>query len=523
MTNKWSVMHATIGLFSLSLISPVFGMAVEMSLAWAYGASSLVDAYRVAAVLIAIGMQLFFGQFITGIIVPLVSDFREQGREEEGWQLVFTVGSILSLLILPVVAISVIWPNLLQGLLGPGLSGDGAEQAQFLIRFFVVAFLVLVWTGVLNGILHAYKIFWVQTVSQILINVSLLLLVLSIGRQAGEVAIASGVLLGTLLGTLLYIYIILRVLHDNNIRLRKCIRFTISPSLVKALKLSIPIIGLIIAAQWYQVLITRVLSEFAVGTLANYWYAFKLRMLASLLPIAFVTVIFPILAEAGASGDMAKLKRVSNKGLKMVLFVSLPATAYLCFLSEPFARLVFGHGNMTSQGIVEISQFLMLLSFALPAAAANQIMSKISYSVKNTIGPFIQQIIIALGLTIFSIQSVVNVTAQGITLAYTLLIWISMLWFALHLQNSYRLWDVSKLGWFIFRLLLVTALGLLPVYISQTFVFSANHQNIIWQIAGIIVGSGFGLLVFLIVSYKLDMCEIRDIVARIKSHKLIGS
>ncbi len=42
----------------LSALSPIAGLGVEMALAWRFGASGIVDAFRIAALMIIFGQQL---------------------------------------------------------------------------------------------------------------------------------------------------------------------------------------------------------------------------------------------------------------------------------------------------------------------------------------------------------------------------------------------------------------------------------------------------------------------------------
>lgn len=152
-----AIANSTAGLFLLSAIAPFFGMILEITLAWAFGASSLMDAYRVAALVLVFGMQIFFGQFIVSTIIPLIADFRARKQGERGWQTCFTIAIMISSLTLPLVIGAFARPEILQMMLAPGLRCEAAEQAQFLIRFFVFAFLIFLWTGVMNGLLHAYQ------------------------------------------------------------------------------------------------------------------------------------------------------------------------------------------------------------------------------------------------------------------------------------------------------------------------------------------------------------------------------
>jgi len=72
----------------LSVLSPFSGLLMEMVLAWGYGASGVVDAFRIASLLLVLGNQLFFGYLLPHVTVPLFSEYRAQkdlNTRDGGW------------------------------------------------------------------------------------------------------------------------------------------------------------------------------------------------------------------------------------------------------------------------------------------------------------------------------------------------------------------------------------------------------------------------------------------------------
>jgi len=204
MVNRDTVANASSKLFLLSLLSPLAGILVEISLANTFGSSALVDAYRVSFLLLMFGTQLFFGQLVTGVLVPLIADYNSRGKEQEGWQVAFSTAAAIVLIALPGVVFVVAKPEILQQLLGPGLTEEAALQAQLMLRFFAIVFVIYIWTGVINGLLHSYHVFWVQPVGQLITNVTLVCLVILAGRSMQEwvFVLAFGLVSQTLFDTL---------------------------------------------------------------------------------------------------------------------------------------------------------------------------------------------------------------------------------------------------------------------------------------------------------------------------------
>src|SRR5260370_41947106 len=133
-------------------------MSVEVALAWRLGASSTVDAFRIASLLVIFGWGLFISEILPNVIVPVFAECRARGAEKEGWSAAFSVANVFLIPTAGVCALAAIWPSRVVDLLGPGLTGAGREYAASLIRWFALAVVPLVWSGAAGSVLYAYDI-----------------------------------------------------------------------------------------------------------------------------------------------------------------------------------------------------------------------------------------------------------------------------------------------------------------------------------------------------------------------------
>jgi peptidoglycan biosynthesis protein MviN/MurJ (putative lipid II flippase) len=102
-----------------------------MALAWRFGASATVDAFRIAALVVLFGQQIFVIQILPSLIIPLFTEYRAQRNEREAWLIVW---SLTNLLLVPTALISAflfVRPDAVVQLLGPGLGGGRAEPRPF--------------------------------------------------------------------------------------------------------------------------------------------------------------------------------------------------------------------------------------------------------------------------------------------------------------------------------------------------------------------------------------------------------
>ena len=484
----------------LSVLSPVSGLAMEMVLAWRYGASGTVDAFRIATLVVVLGNQLFFGYLLPHVVVPLFSEYRAKGFEYEGWRLAFSLALILSLVSLIFVAWVWFDPEALVGLLGPGLAASGRMDASLLLRCFSLAFLLMVWSGVVSGILYVYRVFWLSAVAQLLPNLFVILAVFIMGREWGVGALALGILLGYTAMLGLFIHTLVHINKVSRIKLSACLRLGPRDGLQKALYLSVPLVLAIFIGQWGIIIINRVLSGMPPGTLAEFGYAWKLLALIGLLPAGLATVIFPAFSDAHANNNSSEFSRLVTRAFRMTLLLTLPLAAALFVERIPLVSLMFGRGGMSMAAVAETAQLFGILLIGAPAGALSAALCKVAFSMQDTKSPTIIALISALAITGLVPHAAETGGANGVAWAFSAITWggtFLMLGYQIFRYRIMPVWEVLRY----FGLLIALCIGVaLPIMAIRTL-FELNAQ----------MTSGFALLemtlaglIFIIVGYGLS-------------------
>jgi peptidoglycan biosynthesis protein MviN/MurJ (putative lipid II flippase) len=198
------VLAETTGLVVLSVLSPAAGLAVEMALAWRFGISPVVDAYRVAVLLVLFGQQLFVTSILPFVIVPVFAEYQAQGKEQEAWASVDSLAHLLLVFGALIAFLLFLFPSFATSLLAPGLIGEGRSAAVFFVRWCGLAFIPLCWSGVACGILYAHQVFRIAPLSQLVANLALLTAILVGGAKLGSASVVLGVLVGAVGSASLY-------------------------------------------------------------------------------------------------------------------------------------------------------------------------------------------------------------------------------------------------------------------------------------------------------------------------------
>jgi putative peptidoglycan lipid II flippase len=430
-------------LTAFSVLSPLSGLAMEMVLAWRFGATGTVDAFRTATMLAALGTQLFFSYVLPHVIVPLFAEYRAKDMECRGWRLAFSATLILSLIALVFAGWVWLAPDTLVGWLAPGLAAAGREDARLLIRCFSLVLLLMAWCGMASGILSVYRIFWLSAVAQMLPNLLLILTIVAAGEAAGAWVLALGVLLGYLAMLPLFIYGLARVGKDARIGLSECLKFASKDDLLRALHLSLPLLLTIFIGQWSTIIINRTLSAMPAGTLAEFGYAWKLLGLVSLLPAGLATVIFPAFSEAHANDDPAELTRLALRALRMTLFLTLPLAMLLIVERVQVVQLMFGRGGMTVGAVSETGLLFGILLFGAPAGALSVALSKVAFAMHDTKSSTALALLSAAAFTLLLPHAAERGGAPAVAWVYSAIIWGCALLLLGYLIARYRVMPVA--------------------------------------------------------------------------------
>ena len=157
--NSQGTARRAAGVSVLVLISPVSGLLFEMVLAWRYGAVAGVDAFRVAALILILGQQLFQSDLLAHVIVPRYAYLKKRGQELEAWRLVFTL--LLLAAVGSGLTVTAIWlhTEAVVGFIAPGLAQSVIPDAVMLVRCFSSILMLTLVLGVVSGVLYCNDVF----------------------------------------------------------------------------------------------------------------------------------------------------------------------------------------------------------------------------------------------------------------------------------------------------------------------------------------------------------------------------
>jgi putative peptidoglycan lipid II flippase len=150
------------------------------------------------------------------------------------------------------------------------------------------------------------------------------------------------------------------------------------------LRLMIPAI---FGAAVYQVavLMDTILASFLPsGTVSYLYYADRLiQFPLGIFAIAVSTAILPSLSRQAADGDQSALLGTMGYGLRLILFITVPAMVGLLVLARPLVVLLFMRGEFTLAMAGETAGAVMGLAAGLWAIAGVRAVVQAFYALKD--------------------------------------------------------------------------------------------------------------------------------------------
>jgi putative peptidoglycan lipid II flippase len=328
--------------------SRVIGLVREIAQQIAFGIKGPINAFTIAFVLPNTVRSLVADSALSGAFVPVFSDLLVKGERKRAWRV---ASSVFWLMLLGLGGLTALFVVIAPWVMTLFFHGAGqqelAQLSTTLARLLFPIVIVLGLTGVVVGILNSYDHFTVPALAPIAWNI-VILLGLGLGVQSSDVPstrlyyYAVAIVIATIVQFLLP-FAWLRGLDD---RLHMVIDIR-DPAVKRVFVLMVPVtlgLGLInINALIDQLFATNLLDpNVAPAAITG---AFRLYMLPQgVFSVAVATVLFPLLSRTVAREDWEAFKSTAATGLRLIVFLLLPASAAAAILATPIVRLLYQHG-----------------------------------------------------------------------------------------------------------------------------------------------------------------------------------
>ncbi|HVV49763.1 MAG TPA: murein biosynthesis integral membrane protein MurJ [Polyangia bacterium] len=377
---------------ALTMLSRLLGLAREQIFALTLGAGIYSDAFLAAFRIPNLLRDLFAeGALSTAFVPTYVATLRRDGRPA-AQALANRVMSTLTIYLGAIALLGMLFPAPIVHLVAAGFSPEKAALCERLVRIMMPFLPAISLAVVAMGQLNAEEKYTMPALASSVFNLVAIAggaVVFAIGLPARTaVAVWAGCVLAGGAAQLLIQAPPLwrsgfrpRLLPDLRLR---------DPGTRRIATLMAPATLGVAAVQVNVVVNSTFASLISDGALSWLSYAFRLMQLPiGVFGVAVGTTALTHLSRDAARGDWDSLSVTLRRGLRMVLFLTVPSTVGLALLGLPIIRLIFQHGRFSPHATVETARALSGYAVGLCAYAAIKVMAPAFYAIGRTRVPVI--------------------------------------------------------------------------------------------------------------------------------------
>lgn len=407
MSEKRHILRASGILGSATMLSRIMGMVRDMAVSRLFGAGMATDAFF-AAFQIPNMLRRFFAEgALTSAFVPTFSAKLSTAGDAEARELANVCFTLLTIVMAAVTLTGILLSPWIVGIMFPGFrSVPGKFELTVLLNrvmfpyiFFIS--LVALCMGVLNTVRH----FFTPAISTVFLNVSMIVAALTM-RGFFEVpvtALAAGVLAGGFLQLALQ----LPVLWKKGFPLRPAFAFA-TPEVRKIGLLMLPsTFG--VGVYYLNITVSAILASLLPeGSVSYLYYAQRMfEFPQGIFTVSVAQAVLPSMSRQAAAGDMEGMKETLGFGLRLTLFITVPATVGLMVCTRPIFSLLFMGGAFDYATVTSAAHALFYYAMGLTFVALARVLAPAFYALNDTRTP------VWTALAAFVINAVLSLALMG--------------------------------------------------------------------------------------------------------------
>lgn len=350
----------------LLILSKLLGFIRELSLAYQFGTSYIVDAYTSCITL----PSVLFAIYVYGVsdaYIPVYMRLREERERSAFFSNVITMFTAVSLLF------SVgcfLGASQIATLLSPGFEGQARALLIYFIHLVAFVFPIATANSLLSAQLQAGEHFiFVNFCAFIVVNVIEIIGILLASASA------PGILVGGYLTAYLVVTILMSVFSLRRTGLRYRPRFRLQEaSFLLLCRMAIPLGASRLVNQLNSVMDRVLASVLGEGVISALNYADKIQLIFySLTTSVFLSVCFPQISRRFAEGNLEGGLYFVRRATLLALYISVPVTGGLFLFANPLVSFLLERGSFSSGSTAMTASCLAFYALGIPFYALREI------------------------------------------------------------------------------------------------------------------------------------------------------
>ena len=370
-----------------TVLSRVLGYARDAVIAFSFGAGLYSDAFFMAFRIANLLRRLVGEGALTSSFIPIFTEELNRRDKRQTRALVSSVFSFFVIALVILTVLGIIFSKEFVLYMSPGFASD-PQKFSLTVRLTQLMFPYMIFIGltaVAMGVLNSYKHFTAPALSPVFLSTSIMLSVLALSPflRIPVYSIAIGVLIGGVLQLLLQAPFLMKY--------GMMPRFTLNfrdPALKKILALMGPRtfgVGVyqlnLLVTMWFS-------SQLSEGAVSYLYYAGRLmEMPIGIFGVSVATAALPTLSGHAALKDWENFKGSLSFAVRIINFITIPATVGLFVLSYPVTEILFRRGEFNVAAASATSVALYYYALGLAPVSLARMLTSVFYSLKDTVTP----------------------------------------------------------------------------------------------------------------------------------------
>jgi putative peptidoglycan lipid II flippase len=505
------IANATAIMMVAILASRLLGLVRNSIISHHLGQSFDADVYSGAFRIPDLLFYLIAGGALSSAFIPIFTEHITKGEEEKAWHIFSTVFTVMFVVVSAFVIAGEIFAAPLVRLVNPGFSAAKIAAIVPLTRIVLPAQICFFMGGILMGSQQSRNKFLIPALGPIIYNVGIIFGGVVLYRWLGLPGFCWGALGGAVLGNFGLQWWAVK---------RSGMRFKPSfnarhPNVMKVWKLMLPVI-LGVALPQVSIWINGAFaSQLRDGSMAALTYANTLMQVPlGIFAQAMAVAIFPTLAALAAEKRFSDLRSTSSGGIRSLLFLTIPSSAFMAVLAVPVVQLLFQQGKFTPSDTVIAASALSYYCIGIFAWSAQSILSRTFYALQDTKTP----VIVGTGVTLVFIplnilfMRTLGMGVQGLAFATSVAATLHMVVMLAILRLRLKGFETGKLLVSIGKTVLASAVaGAVCWGVTRMLVISSGTGHVkVHALLSILLGFGTGAVVYVAVAVGLKMEELQQ-------------
>ena len=476
------------GIFTLA--SRITGLIREGVVAYLFGAGMTTDAFFVAFRIPNLFRRLLAEGSLTVAFIPVFSEYRASHTEDETRKMVHAVFSVAVAFLIAFVVLGILFSPLLIRIFAPGFVVDPQKfnltvlLNRVMFPYLLLVSLMALAMGVLNSVNH----FSSPAFAPVLLNLSMIAIPFLCYSFFVPPIISLGV--AVLVGGMFQYAIQIRPLE----KVRLGFRWRWDPrhpGVHKIFRLMGPSVFGTAVYQLNILITTFMASWLQEGAISYLWYSGRVfEVIQGVFVIAIATATLPTLSRKVAQKDRSGVEEALSYSLRMVLWVTIPASVGLVLLAQPISKVLFERGLFTAAMTEKTASALWAYALGLAPLGAVRVLVQSFYAYQEMKAPVWIAFYTFLLNLILSVVLMFPMQHTGLALATTLSVFFQLALLTRSLHKRYALSVWSPLGKWLLKTLSIASVMGLSVWGATSFLNASTPLGLL----GVI---GLGVLVFI--------------------------